>query len=81
MTNKIESIINKLNEAYGSSTPSDNKFAEAINSIKWDATYEEDGEIYYLLDDLTLTVQNLNPFEETYKPTVIAGTFYKELGW
>lgn len=41
MTNKIESIINKLNEAYGSSSPSDNKFAEAINSIKWDATMKK----------------------------------------
>ena len=81
MTTKIAAIIEKLNEAYGASTPADNKFAAAVNSIKWDETFEEDGEKYFLLDDLTLTIENLDPFKQNWKPTVMVGTFSRELGW
>lgn len=81
MNTKTEKLIEKLNTAYGSTTPDDNKFERIINSIKWDETFEKDGEKYFLLGDLTLTVENLNPFEENWKPTVMYGTFFRELGW
>lgn len=81
MTNKIEAIIYKLNEAYGASTPADNKFETFVNSIGWDEIFEADGEKYYLLDDLTLTIENIDPFEQKWKPSVMVGTFSRELGW
>ena len=81
MSTKIENIIETLNTAYGTTTPADNKFEKAINSIKWEKTFEADGEKYFVLGDLTLTVEDLNPFNENWKPTVMYGTFFRELGW
>lgn len=81
MSTKIENIIEALNTAYGTSTPSNNKFEKLINSIKWDKTFEADGEKYFVLGDLTFTIEDLNPFNENWKPTVMYGTFFRELGW
>ena len=81
MNTKIENLIETLNTAYGASTPADNKFERVINSIKWDKTFEADGEKYFVLGDLTLTVEDLNPFNEIWKPTVMCGTYFQELGW
>ena len=77
MNTRIENIIETLNTAYGASTQADNKFERAIKSIKWDETFEADGEKYFVLGNLTLTVEDLNPFAENWKPTVMCGTFQK----
>ena len=78
-------LIEKLNRAYGTSTPANNRFEKAIKSIHWDSIFEADGEIYFVKDfgdkDLTLTVENLNPFKEKYKPTVMFGIEMIDLGW
>ena len=81
MTTRIENIIERLNAAYGTSTRNTNKFADLVNSIAWDDIFQADGETYYILEDLTLTVENLNTFEQNWKPSVMVGTFFKELGW
>ena len=81
MNTKIENLIETLNTAYGTTTPADNKFERTIKSIKWDETFEADGEKYFVLGNLTLTVEDMNPFAELWKPTVMCGTFFKELGW
>ena len=80
MNTTIEKLVEKLNTAYETSTTTDNKFEKVINSIKWDKTFEADGEKYYIFGDLTLTVENLNPFKENWRPTVMCGTFFRELG-
>lgn len=74
-------LVEKLNEAYGTTTHSNNKFAKLVQSIAWEDIFRADGETYYTLGDLTLTVENLNPFEENWKPSVMVDTFYRELGW
>ena len=78
---KTFNLINALNEAYGASTKSNNLFAKLINSIKWDDEFTEDGEMYFIKNDLTLTVENLDPFEENWKPSVMVGTYMRDLGW
>lgn len=74
-------LIEKLNEAYGTTTRNANRFADLVNAITWDAIFQADGETYYTLGDLTLTVENLNPFEENWKPSVMVGDFIQDLGW
>lgn len=80
-TNEILEIIENLNDAYGATTPSCNKFKKAIESIDWDETFEADCETYYMYGGLTLTVENIDPFEENWKPSVMFGNLFKELGW
>ena len=64
-------LFERLKEAYGTSTLADNRFAKALNSIKWDTTFYADGEHYFMKDGFTLMVENLNPFEEEWKPSVM----------
>lgn len=59
----------KLREAYETTTPSYNRFKEVIDSIKWENIFTADGEIYFCKEGFTLTVENLDPFAEDWKPT------------
>ena len=60
----------KLKEAYETTTKKYNRFKEVIESIKWDNTFIADGEQYYIKNNLTLTIENIDPFSEAWKPTV-----------
>lgn len=73
-------LYENLNEAYGASTQNNNLFAKAINAVRWDESFEADGETYYCKGKLTLTVENINPFKQAWKPSVMIGTFMRELG-
>ena len=63
-------LYEKLKEAYETTSAKFNNFKTAIDNIKWDQTFEADGEIYYILGKFTLTIENINPFKEQWKPTV-----------
>lgn len=63
-------LFETLKEAYETSTPNCNRFLNAINSIKWDSVFNADGETYFAKGGFTLTVENVNPFAENWKPTV-----------
>jgi hypothetical protein len=56
-------IYRKLKEAYETSTHNHNRFAETINSIRWNDHFEADGEHYYKYGDLLFITPTLNPFE------------------
>lgn len=63
-------LFEKLKEAYDSSSIKYNNFLEVINKIDWDNKFEADGEIYFVKGKFTLTVENVNPFDEKWRPTV-----------
>lgn len=62
-------LYDLLKNAYDKSTQNFNNFENAINSINWDNTFEADGEIYFVKDRFTLTVENIDPFKDMWKPT------------
>lgn len=53
-----------LQEAWETSTPSDNRFALAVNGIDWDERFEADGELCFILGGYELVTQTLDPFGE-----------------
>jgi len=63
-------MYDTLKNAYEISTLKVNKFKEAIDKIKWDHNFEADGEIYFVKDKFTLTIENIDPFKERWSPTV-----------
>lgn len=63
-------LFNTLKLAYDRSTHSFNSFENAIEKINWDKTFRADGEIYFVKGRFTLTVENIDPFQEMWKPTV-----------
>lgn len=63
-------LFNTLKLAYDRSTHSFNSFKNAIEKINWDKTFRADGEIYFVKGRFTLTVENIDPFQEMWKPTV-----------
>lgn len=69
---KIDSVdlYFTLKEAYETTTMNCNRFKKAINKIKWDKIFEADGETYFVLGGLSLTVENINPFKAQWKPTI-----------
>lgn len=78
-------LFDTLNTAYGATTHNNNLFEKAINAVHWDSCFEADGEMYFIKDfkngSFTLTVENLNPFEEMWKPSVFfSDNSYAELG-
>ena len=52
-------LYEKLKEAYETTTKKYNRFKEVIESIKWDNTFSADGEQYYIKNNLTLTIENI----------------------
>lgn len=69
-------LYEKLKEAYETTTKKYNRFKEVINSINWDNTFSADGEQYFVKDNFTLTIENIDPFKEAWKPTVWIGSDY-----
>lgn len=69
-------LYEKLKEAYETTTKKYNRFKEVINSINWDNTFSADGEHYFIKDNFTLTIENIDPFKEAWKPTVWIGSDY-----
>lgn len=64
-------LYETLKEAWETSTQNYNRFEEVINSINWTDTYEADGEMYFCKGKFTLTVENVDPFKEAWKPEVM----------
>lgn len=69
-------LYEKLKNAYDATTQNYNRFEEAIKSIKWDDVYSADGEMYYEKGDFCLVVENINPFKEKRKPSILFKTSY-----
>lgn len=59
-------IIDRITEAFESSTHNHNAFKETIEEIRWEHEYEADGEMYYHHESgLLLTTPSLDPFDIT----------------
>ena len=58
-----------LKEGYETTSQKINRFKDAIDRIKWDQTFEADGEMYFIKNGFTLTIENIDPFKEQWKPT------------
>ena len=67
-------LYETLKEAYETTTQNNNRFLSAISLVKWDDMFYADGEYYFLKGDLTITVEDTNPFKEQWKPTA----FFKD---
>ena len=68
-----------LKDAYESTTKNYNRFKKVIESTKWDNTFSADGEHYFIKDNFTLTIENIDPFKEAWKPTVWIGSDYYKM--
>lgn len=66
-------IIETLRNAYECSTQKNNLFEKAVKSIKWEYSFyvDEDEEYYYEMDDFTLVVTSLDPFNMERKPSLV----------
>lgn len=60
-----------LKDKYEITTRNYNHFLHALNRVKWDHQFYADGEYYFIKDDLTLMVQDLDPFNQKWCPTAI----------
>lgn len=64
-------LFMKLKEAYDTTTPKNNRFKKALESINWESTFSADGEFYFVKGNMIFTAQSLDPFAEEYKPSAI----------
>ncbi len=64
-------LFESLKKAYETTTLNYNKFQAIIESVKWDNVFHADGEIYFCKDGFTLTIENINPFAEAWRPSVM----------
>ena len=64
-------IFYNIKEAFEASTHNCNRFAEALNAVKWDAQFEADNEYYYVKGDMTITTPSLDPFNMDWEATAI----------
>ena len=65
-------IYNSIKEAFESSSKIDNRFENAVRSIKWDSRFEADGEMYFTVGAFVFTTVSLNPFEISFdRPSFI----------
>lgn len=60
-----------LKNSYGASTRRTNHFKSAIDRIRWDSVFSVDDEIYLNAEKFVLIIDNLDPFEEKRKPSII----------
>ena len=70
MLNEMK-LFEELKEAYNNTTHSFNSFKARIESIIWDKVFLADGETYYCKGDFIFTIENIKPFEEQWKPSVM----------
>ena len=75
MMNELK-LYEQLKEAYEATTHSVNRFANKINSIKWDCNFTTSDEtIMYCVGNFSLEVYNSdgkpNPFTQFKKPDVM----------
>lgn len=66
-------LFETLKASCEDSTPSHNRFAEALNSQEWDSTFYEDGEHYFCRGGFIFSTPSLDPFKITkiWKPSAI----------
>lgn len=58
-------LFETLKASYEDSTPSYNRFKEALDAQDWDATFYADGEHYFCKGEFTFTTPSLDPFKIT----------------
>lgn len=67
-------LVPKIKETYETSSRNNNRFADLINKIKWDAIYTtQDDTTVYVMEDFELEVYSLDPFD-SIKPSIMIGT-------
>lgn len=67
-------LVSTIKEAYETSTRNNNRFADLINKIKWDAIYTtQDNTTVYVMEDIELEVYSLDPFD-SIKPSLMVET-------
>lgn len=64
-------LFYEIKEAFETSTHNQNRFAKALESVKWDNTFFADGEHYFIKADMTLTTPSLDPFNMAWKPAAL----------
>lgn len=64
MINELK-LFEQLEESFFNSTLEHNSFAEALDSVEWDARFYEDGEHYFVKGGLIFTTPSLDPFQIT----------------
>lgn len=64
-------IFETLKAAYNDSTPANNRFKRAIEKIKWENTFMEDDEYYFVKGGFCFVTPSLNPFAMPYKPNAL----------
>lgn len=66
-------LFETLKASYEDSTPSHNRFADALNSQEWDSTFYEDGEHYFCRGGFIFSTPSLDSFKITkiWKPSAI----------
>ena len=58
-------LFETLKASYEDSTPSHNRFAEALDAQEWDSTFYEDGEHYFCMGGFIFSTPSLDPFQIT----------------
>lgn len=58
-------LFETLKSSYEDSTPSHNRFKEALYAQEWDSTFYEDGEHYFCMDGFIFSTPSLDPFQIT----------------
>lgn len=64
-------IFTAIKEAFETSTHNDNKFARLLNRVKWEDTFQADGEYYFVLGNMTFTTPSLDPFNLSWRPSAL----------
>lgn len=66
-------LFETLKESYETSTPKNNRFAEALDAQEWDSTFCEDGEYYFCRKGFIFSTPSLDPFQisQNWKPSAI----------
>lgn len=66
MTTSYLQVIDYITNAFEQSTRSRNLFADAIARVRWEQSFDADGERYYVHESgLVFTTPSLDPFEVT----------------
>ncbi len=66
-------LFYKIKEAYETSTHNNNRFLDLLCKIKWDSTFSEDEEHYFIKGDLIFTTPSFDPFNMKWEPAAIFG--------
>lgn len=65
-------LLGELEEAFGASTLSNNRFRDALRILerRLGTVFEADGERYYVFDNAIFTTPSCDPFDMPWRPSV-----------